>query len=206
MVRPAHDRHSLSLLTDASIVMKQPSPSLFPGIPSSVWAHGGFVDQHAQTAPTILAETKRLIAAKGATQVVLVGHSLGGALAELDALFLALNLPKSVHVKAVTYGTPRVGNPDYAAFFDAKVPDFQRVNHESDPIPIVPGRFLGFSHVHGEVHLVDGAPNVGYACPGDDDATDAQCTISSVPNIFESDILDHLGPYQGIYIGTIFCT
>jgi hypothetical protein len=89
------------------------------------------------------------------------------------------------------------------------VPDFQRINHAQDPIPIVPGRGLGFSHVHGEVHLVDassGSSEVAYACPGDDDATDAVCTISSVPNIFDSDILDHLGPYEGVYIGTIYCT
>ena len=41
---------------------------------------------------------------------------------------------------------------------------------------------------------------------GDDDATDAQCTIMTVPNILDGDILNHLGPYQGIYIGTIYCT
>ena len=50
-----------------------------------------------------------------------VGHSLGGALAELDALFMVMNLPSSIHVKGVTYGTPRVGNPAYATFFDSKV-------------------------------------------------------------------------------------
>ena len=81
--------------------------------------------------------------------------------------------------------------------------DFTRVNNEEDIIPIVPGRFLGFEHVHGEVHLV--SPGDAVACSGDDDATDSQCTISSVPDIFFSNILDHLGPYQGIYIGTIFC-
>jgi hypothetical protein len=41
---------------------------------------------------------------------------------------------------------------------------------------------------------------------GDDDATDAQCTIASVPNVMEGNILDHLGPYEGIYIGDIYCT
>ncbi len=50
-----------------------------------------------------------------------VGHSLGGAVAELDALLFTLNLPSTVHVKSQTYGTPRVGNPAYATFFDSKV-------------------------------------------------------------------------------------
>lgn len=50
-----------------------------------------------------------------------VGHSLGGALSELDALYMALNLPLSIHIKSVTYGTPRVGNPAFAQLFDSKV-------------------------------------------------------------------------------------
>ena len=85
-----------------------------------------------------------------------------------------------------------------------QVPDFKRVNNEKDPIPIVPGRFLGFQHPHGEIHIIQ--PGEAVSCPGDDDATDAQCTIETVPNITEGNILDHLGPYEGIYIGTIFCT
>ena len=119
-------------------------------------------------------------------------------------MFFTLNLPSSVHVKSVTYGTPRVGNPAWASLFDSKVSDFVRIDNEKDPIPIVPGRFLGFQHPHGEIHIV--SPGEAYACSPDDDATDSQCTISQVPNVADSDILDHLGPYEGIYIGTLFCT
>ena len=52
--------------------MEQLSSTLFPGISSTIYAHSGFVEEHAQTAATILAETKRLIAAKKATSVILV--------------------------------------------------------------------------------------------------------------------------------------
>ncbi|KAL7283928.1 hypothetical protein ACG7TL_001200 [Trametes sanguinea] len=193
----------LSDETDIDIPMTSLDGSLFPGVPSGVLVHEGFANEQALTASSILATTKSLISSKGATSVITVGHSLGGALAELDALFFTLNLPSSIHVKSVTYGTPRVGNPTYASFFDGKVPDFQRVNNMKDPIPIVPGRFLGFQHPHGEVHIVSAGDAV--ACPGDDDATDAQCTIQTVPNIADGNILDHLGPYEGIYIGTVFC-
>lgn len=193
----------LSLLTDANILMDTLDTSLFPGVSSSVQVHDGFQDQHSLTAPTILREVKRLMSAKNTNNVIAVGHSLGGALAELDALFFTLNLP-SANVRAVTYGTPRVGNPAFAQLIDAKVPNFMRINNELDIIPIVPGRFLGFQHPHGEVHII--SPNNAVSCPGDDDATDSQCQIQSVPNIFEGNILDHLGPYQGISIGTIFCT
>ena len=42
-------------------------------------------------------------------------------MAELDALFLTLNLPSDSSIKAVTYGTPRVGNTAFARLIDAKV-------------------------------------------------------------------------------------
>ncbi|EGN98489.1 hypothetical protein SERLA73DRAFT_56451 [Serpula lacrymans var. lacrymans S7.3] len=194
----------LSDLTDANIPMENLDPTLFPGVDSSVEVHSGFANEHAQTAPAILAEVKTLIAANNAQNVILVGHSLGGALAELECMFMALNLPSNIAIQGVTYGTPRVGNPAWASLFDSKITNFMRINNEKDIIPIVPGRFLGFSHVQGEVHIV--SPGDAVECPGDDDATDGQCTIKTVPNVFEGDILDHLGPYQGIYIGTIYCT
>ncbi|KAJ8522418.1 hypothetical protein ONZ45_g1007 [Pleurotus djamor] len=193
----------VSLLTDANILTDPLDKTLFPGVPSNVWVHDGFRNAHALTATKILAEVKRLLAANNAKKVALVGHSLGGALAELDALYMTLNLPSDIAIKAMTFGTPRVGNDAFAALIDSKVPDFKRINNEKDLIPIVPGRFLGFAHPHGEVHIV--SPGNAVSCPGND-ATDAQCQIQTVPNIFVGNILDHLGPYEGISIGTIFCT
>ncbi|KAI6039317.1 Alpha/Beta hydrolase protein [Pisolithus marmoratus] len=193
-----------SVLTDVNISLGSLDPSLFPGVGSNVQVHSGFANEHALTAPTILAEVNKLLTQYSAASVTLIGHSLGGALAELDCLFLALNLPSNISIKGVTYGTPRVGNPAWASLFDSMIPDFQRINNEKDPIPIVPGISLGFSHVHGEVHIVE--PNYAVSCPGDDDATDADCTIMTVPNVFDSNVLDHFGPYQGIYVGTFFCT
>ena len=96
--------------------------------------------------------------------------------------------------------------PAELAHWRIQVSDFVRIDNELDPIPIVPGRSLGFEHPHGEIHIVSDSTEDWVACPGDDDATDPQCTIMSVPNVLESDILDHLGPYDGIYLGTIYCT
>src|ERR1700731_2351434 len=49
-----------------------------------------------------------------------VGHSLGGALAQLDSLFFKLNLPEGTVVKSVALGTPRVGITAYVRFFESK--------------------------------------------------------------------------------------
>ena len=134
---------------------------------------------------------------------------------------MTLNLPSDIHVKAVTYGTPRVGNAAWAPYFDSKVrptgplvafnaltkylqvADFVRINNEKDIIPIVPGRSLGFAHPHGEIHII--SPGEAVSCSPDDDATDADCTISTVPDVFDGNILNHLGPYEGVFIGTLFC-
>ncbi|KAL6303473.1 alpha/beta-hydrolase [Sparassis latifolia] len=194
----------LSDLTDADIITENLDSSLFPGVSSDIWVHSGFANEQAQTATTILTETNSLIQQYSATNVITVGHSLGGALAQLDALYLTLQLPSSIHIKSITYGTPRVGNSAYATYFDSMVPDYTRVNNELDIVPIVPGRFLGFLHPHGEVHII--APDDAVSCPGDDDGTEEQCTDLSVPNILDGNIVDHLGPYQGIWIGTLFCT
>ncbi|KAJ8586616.1 alpha/beta-hydrolase [Rhizopogon salebrosus TDB-379] len=196
--------HLMADLTDINIRMERLDSSLFPGVDSGVEVHSGFANAQALTANIILNQAKSLISEYNANIVTLIGHSLGGAIAELDCVFMALNLPSNIAIKGVTYGTPRVGNPAWAALFDSLVPDFQRINNMKDMVPIVPGRGMGFSHVQGEVHII--SPGNAVECPGDDDATDAQCTIASVPNVMEGNILDHLGPYEGIYIGDMYCT
>ncbi|KAF9529413.1 alpha/beta-hydrolase [Crepidotus variabilis] len=190
-------------LTDINLLLGDLDSTLFPGVTDVVQAHTGFRDEHAKTAAIILKEVKRLFTAKGTKSVTLVGHSLGGAIAELDSLYLKLNLPSDSSIQAVTFGTPRVGNSAFAELIDTKVVKFKRVNNDHDLIPILPGRFLGYAHPEGEIHLE--GPGKGFACSGNDDATDPDCTINVVPNVFSGNILDHLGPYEGIYIGTIYC-
>jgi len=190
-------------LTDVDFFLATLSTTLFPGVSSAVEVHSGFRDEHALTADIILAEVKSLMTSKGTNNIVTIGHSLGGALAELDTVFLRLNIP-SATISSMTYGTPRVGNPAWAALVDSSNVNFHRIDNMQDLIPILPGRFLGFLHPAGEIHLLGEGDAV--ACSGDDDDSNAQCTDESVPTILEGNILDHLGPYEGIYIGTIFCT
>jgi hypothetical protein len=191
----------LSLLTDANILMDPLDSSLFPGIPSSVQVHDGFRNAHASTAKQILAAVKSLMASKGTNKITTVGHSLGGALAVLEGVFFKTQLP-SATIRVVTYGLPRVGNQEFADWVDAKIPDLTHITNDNDPIPIVPGRFLGFHHPHGEIHIDDNA--VWRACAGQDN-TDSQCSTGNTPNIFVGNIVDHLGSYDGVWLGTPFC-
>jgi hypothetical protein len=94
-----------------------------------------------------------------------VGHSLGGALALLDGVFLSLRLGSGVSINVTTYGMPRVGNQAFADFVDGQLPGLvTHVNNQEDPVPTVPGRFLGFHHPSGEIHIQDSG--AWDACPG----------------------------------------
>ncbi|KAG9073744.1 hypothetical protein FS749_014724, partial [Ceratobasidium sp. UAMH 11750] len=191
-----------SLLNDAEIAKDNLDPTLFPGVPSSVEVHDGFKGAHADSAVPVLAAVKKALADHSGTKVLAVGHSLGGAIATLDALYFKLNLPSNVAIKAVTYGLPRVGNADFANFIDSKIPDFSHVTNKKDVVPILPGRFLGFAHPNGEKHIV--AAGQWDACNGHDN-TDESCSTGAVDNIFEGNTSDHLGPYEGISLGSDYC-
>ncbi|KAK7038707.1 hypothetical protein VNI00_010591 [Paramarasmius palmivorus] len=184
-------------LTDADIILESLDSTLFPGVPSGVKVHSGFKDEHAKTAATILSNVQKALTQNSATSVTVVGHSLGAALALLDSIYLPLHLPAGTTVKMIGYGMPRVGNSSFATYVDSHA-TVTHINNKQDIVPILPGRFLGFAHPNGEVHITDS--NVWDSCPGHDN-TDDRCTVGDVPNIFVGDTGDHKGPYDGVTMG-----
>ena len=113
----------------------------------------------------------------------------------------------------------QVGNQAFADYIDAHVTSLTRINNKKDPIAIVPGRSLGFHHPSGEVHINSSSAWVACAgkqfavrqyvyrlltehrrLPGQDN-TNSQCEVGAVPNILVSNIIDHLGPYDGVWMG-----
>jgi len=187
----------LADLTDADFFLTNLDSTLFPGVPSSVQVHNGFGAEQAKTASAVLAAVQKGMSQFGATKVTVVGHSLGAALALLDSVYLPLHLPAGTTFMSVTYGMPRVGNPAFASYVDGHQ-HLTHVNNKKDPIPIVPGRSLGFAHPAGEDHIM--ADNSWVFCPGEDN-TSSECIVGDVPNIFESTPGDHSGPYDGVHMG-----
>ncbi|EIN06272.1 lipase [Punctularia strigosozonata HHB-11173 SS5] len=188
----------LPLITDADIAKGTLDSTLFPGISSSVEVHEGFRSAQASAATQVLAAVQTAMSRFGATSVTMVGHSLGGAIALLDAVYLPLHLPSTTTFQTVVYGLPRVGNQAFADYVDAHVTALTHINNEEDIVPILPGMFLGFHHPSGEVHIQDSG--AWDACPGQDNSSDL-CIVGDVPNIFEGDESDHDGPYDGVEMG-----
>ncbi|KAH9166730.1 Alpha/Beta hydrolase protein [Lactarius sanguifluus] len=169
----------LADLTDVDFFLANLDSTLFPGLPSSI--------QDSTHDPRASAGTARA-ARRRVLQSTVTGHSLGAALALLDAVYLPLHLPAGTRVRMVGYGMPRVGNAAFADYVDARAGALAltHVSNRKDPVPIVPGRFMGFAHPAGE---------------GQDNPS-TLCTIGEVPDVLHGNILDHLGPYDdGIFMG-----
>ncbi|KAF8320774.1 alpha/beta-hydrolase [Clavulina sp. PMI_390] len=192
----------LSIIDDISFVLEPLDSTLYPGLPSTLKAHSGFQATHDRAAPGVLAAVQKAMAATKSTHVVITGHSLGAAIALLDALYLPLHLPSGTTFSTAVFGLPRVGNPAFASYVDAHVTNFAHVTNKKDPVPIVPGRFLGFAHPSNEKHIVTSGVAAGdwYACDGQDN-TSTDCSTGAVPNIFVSSESDHDGPYGAVYMG-----
>ena len=181
------------LLTILDIQFEELTPDLFPGISPLIQVHGGFRKSHAKTALEVLDAVKQAITLTEFRKVTTVGHSLGAAIAILDSIYLPLFIP-NITVHTVGFGTPRVGNWAFAEYVD-KNANLTRVNNRRDPVPILPGLMLGYEHPGGERHIHSDGKWV--SCSAHDNESE-KCTTGEVNDIFEGDLRDHDGPYEGV--------
>jgi predicted lipase len=131
--------------------------------------HLGFYSLYfKQLAEAVKAAVQTLDPAK---PLVISGHSLGGALANLAAMDVALHYPEfqpNLHI--YTYGTPRVGDLTFVEAHSKLLPNHYRVVNLADMVPMTPlSNFLivNFMHAgeqwsflshHGDIapnHLID---------------------------------------------------
>jgi len=148
-------------------------------------------DTHAldRVANAVLSVVMTGINTYGTKSVTTVGHSFGAALSLLDAVFL----PRT---ESLTLSA-QVGNQDFANYVDSKLAGgFTRI----PTMRIRSPSFLADSWASNALleKLIDDG-QVWKWRPGQDN-TDAQCGIGDASNIFDFDIGDHGGPYNGIDI------
>lgn len=137
--------------------------------------HAGFVRAYERLRPEILAA----VDAAGGRDVYVFGHSLGGALATLCALDLAISRRGTFRsITHIVSGSPRVGNGPFRSLFERGVPNNLRITIHGDPVPRVPrGRFTDlrperyYRHVgrllplteSGDIQAADDIATVGLA-------------------------------------------
>lgn len=108
--------------------------------PSGGSVHQGFLDAYASLSDA----SDNWLAATGAARIVATGHSLGAAMATL----LAAAHPDST---LVTFGSPRVGNRDFADPFAGR--SVRRYVDCTDKVTAVAPELIGYRHVAGERYI-----------------------------------------------------
>ncbi|EJT72103.1 hypothetical protein GGTG_11350 [Gaeumannomyces tritici R3-111a-1] len=85
--------------------------------------------------------------------VICTGHSAGGALATISAAYLRR---AGIVADIFSFGSPRLGNNDFANFVSAQSPNQgrnYRVTHYDDPVPSLPASLFGLAHIAPEFWL-----------------------------------------------------
>lgn len=161
--------------------------------------HTGFYSSWLNTRKAILPQLTEAIAKHPDYKLVLVGHSLGGAVAALAGLDLKA---RGWDPKVTTFGEPRIGNKALMAYVNARFNisanyesnKFHRVTHANDPVPLLPLAEWGYT-MHSE-ELFISAPDLPFTpenirhCRGDEDVhciagTDADSPSWGIPARFK---------------------
>ena len=141
-----------------------------------------------------IAAIQASVGAQAPLPILLTGHSLGAAIAEVAARAL---LEKNFPLAAVyTFGTPRVGDPSWASAWSNALqgtPAF-RVTHFMDPVPHLPLEAMGFQHPPTEVFYSSESGNGWRQCSSTN-GEDKACSDGNLP----LDPSDH-NHYLGVYI------
>ncbi|KAH8422925.1 lipase family protein [Aspergillus melleus] len=135
--------------------------------------HAGFMTSWQNTRATVLRHVAAAREQFPEYELVLVGHSLGGAVAALAGLEMRL---RGWDPQVTTFGEPKVGNGDFVRFLDAAFGfhddadergsddrrwRFRRVTHARDPVPLLPLAKWGYEMHAGEMFIskVDLSPS-----------------------------------------------
>ncbi len=119
-------------LSDANIIQV---PMDLDNIPNEERpnVHWGFLRQFRSLQTQI---EKDIESFKG-TQIIITGHSLGGAQCSLAGLAFACKYPLD-SFSCYTYGSPRVGDITFRNIFNKTIHDHKRFVNEDDPVTMIP--------------------------------------------------------------------
>ena len=149
----------------------------------------GFWNSWLEARDGVLAALQTTAAAYPSSKVVVVGHSLGGALAALAAADLK---KRGTPADLYTYGAPRVGGPATSNFISNQgMGTINRVTHKFDPVPRLPPVPFGFAHISPEYYI--SSPNKVPPTPADITRLDGSFNImgNTGNNPLQLDITAH---------------
>lgn len=128
-------------------------PKPCPFMAAAGHTEDGFTDMYQSmrtgvdpASPTVVQALPKLQFPRPADSLTICGHSLGGALATLLALDIAVNT--SFTPAVYTYASPRTGDPQFVSIYNHAVPNTVRIANRLDLVPKLPLPPL-YEHVLG---------------------------------------------------------
>lgn len=99
--------------------------------------HAGFYTAYSGIRKELIDFVLNKIRDYNIEKISITGHSLGGGLATISALDLTIHIP-NIEIEVYTYGSPRVGNPEFSDYYNDIVPNSFRIVNENDLATFVP--------------------------------------------------------------------
>jgi len=115
--------------------------------------HNGFYKTEREAFPRIWNDLLLILNQYPTYTVIVSGHSLGAAIATLVTMDL-MDLHGLTNIKMINFGSPRVGNDEFAAYVSQRIVNKSRVTHHKDIVPHCP-MHERFTHISGEYYEDD---------------------------------------------------
>jgi len=161
---------------------------------SNCEVHKGFYSAEQDSIANVVNQVLALKAKYPSYSVIVTGHSLGAAVATLTALdLIAAGVSP---VRMFNFGSPRIGNDEFAAYASSILTDKSRVTHHLDMVVHCP-MHERFTHISSEWYQPGDSVTLN-ACSGYEDP---KCSYQW----HKTNIDDHL-LYLGVKMGIDGCS
>jgi hypothetical protein len=128
-------------------------PAPYAPVPGRGTVHEGFQLVYLAVRDNLIALLNKYSA--GYSEILITGHSLGGALCPLATLDL-LNVNQSLSPVVYTWAEPRVGHNDFVNFFNTHVNICYRIVNVWDVVPYLPPDIASYEHEGSQVTIDSG--------------------------------------------------
>ena len=170
----------------------------YPGV-DNAWIHQGFYDAWTyDLKASVMSMTEQLIQKHAGKPILVTGHSLGAALAQIASIDIATyakSVSSNTLIYLYDYGSPRWGNAVLMNYYESLIGYHFRLVNKHDIVPTIPATYLGthspFHHSWTEIWYTSTSPLNYTQCDGSGE--DKKC------DYFGDSVSDHLD-YLGVQL------